>query len=254
MTGISSIQRFDNPMLRYRLDLGEPGIAAPARASQSVARVASHELRNILRFKREAAREAGIVVYQGIKLNLSQRGPFLAAVSGHSEARIIFPGGSESNPNRAQDKPEENPLISEQAEPLKKALEGPANAANDLLSTLSTQSNIAQLQVEKAQLQKALRETETDTLSSKAGQYESPVHLRNHVQPLPDGPDLPLQSSPKEAIQKYRIQQRIQEINQEISNLTFEQQPKEDDESPGASSRVSAKNPSVESFLLDVFV
>ncbi|MBW2123413.1 MAG: hypothetical protein JRH07_16445 [Deltaproteobacteria bacterium] len=157
MTATGGIQRLDNPMLRYRLDLGEPGIAAPARASQSIARVGSHELGNVLRFKRKAAREGGVVVYQSIKLNLSQRGPFLAAVSGRSEARILFIGGRRGDPNRPEGESEESPPASGQTEPLKKALEGPAKAAGNLLSTLSRQSDIARLQAEKARLQRAFR-------------------------------------------------------------------------------------------------
>jgi hypothetical protein len=81
----------NNPLLRYRLDPGEPGIPYPSKASMSVARVAGHEVGNIMRFRRKAAREGGIVVDTKIYINRKQVGPYLAATSGYSEARIIYP-------------------------------------------------------------------------------------------------------------------------------------------------------------------
>lgn len=80
-----------NPTLRYKLDPGEPGIASPAPASQSVGKVASHELTNLRRFKREAAEEGGIVVESSIYLNFQHKGAFLAATSGRSKARVLIP-------------------------------------------------------------------------------------------------------------------------------------------------------------------
>ncbi len=81
----------NNPILRYKLDPDEPGIPYPSKASMSIARVASHELGNIIRFRQKAAREGGIVVNTGIHLNLKVRGSYLAATSGYSEATIIYP-------------------------------------------------------------------------------------------------------------------------------------------------------------------
>ena len=83
--------QFSNPVLRYKLDPGEPGMPYPSKASMSIARVASHELGNIIRFRQKAAREGGIVVGTKIYLNLKARGSYLAATSGYSEARIIYP-------------------------------------------------------------------------------------------------------------------------------------------------------------------
>ncbi len=80
-----------NPILYYKLDPGEMGIAAPASASQSVLRVASHELGNIHRFEAEAMEKGGIVIYENIYLNRQFVGSFLAARSGESKAYIIFP-------------------------------------------------------------------------------------------------------------------------------------------------------------------
>jgi len=81
----------NNPILRYKLDPGEPGLATPTPASRSIAKVASHEASNIQRFKKEAIQEGGIVVYSSISLNLSYQGSFLAATSGKSKALIVYP-------------------------------------------------------------------------------------------------------------------------------------------------------------------
>lgn len=80
-----------NPTLHYKLDPGEPGIASPTSASQSVGKVASHELTNLRRFKREAAEDGGIVVESSIYVNFQQKGAFLAATSGKSKARVLIP-------------------------------------------------------------------------------------------------------------------------------------------------------------------
>ncbi len=79
-----------NPTLYYKLDPGEMGIAAPAKASESVLRVTAHELGNIHRFEAKAAMEGGIVIYENISLDLAFEGSFLAARAGKSEARIIY--------------------------------------------------------------------------------------------------------------------------------------------------------------------
>lgn len=79
-----------DPILYYKLDPGEMGLAIPARASESILRVASHELGNIRRFEAEAALEGGVVVYKRVSLDLAFEGSFLAARAGRSEARIIY--------------------------------------------------------------------------------------------------------------------------------------------------------------------
>lgn len=84
-----------DPVLYYKLDLGEPGIATPARASESTLRVTSHELENLARFKSEALREGGYVVYSNISLNRQFKGSFLATVSGRTEATIVKPKSEE---------------------------------------------------------------------------------------------------------------------------------------------------------------
>lgn len=104
---------FNNPLLRYRLDPGEPGIPYPSKASMSVARVASHEAGNIMRFRRKAAREGGVVVDTKIYINRKQVGPYLAATSGYSEARIIYPDRRRSAAGQEEIKIPENNLINE---------------------------------------------------------------------------------------------------------------------------------------------
>lgn len=86
-----------NPVLHYKLDPGEPGLATPTRASQSIAKVATHEGTNIRRFKMEALRKGGVVIYSNIHLNLEYKGSFLAATSGKSNALIIIPGKEREN-------------------------------------------------------------------------------------------------------------------------------------------------------------
>lgn len=87
-----------NPRMHYKLDLGEPGIAAPATASQSILKVTSHEQQNINRFRAEAAREGGYVIYDAITLSLSYQGSFMAARGGLSTARVIYPDGRQPYP------------------------------------------------------------------------------------------------------------------------------------------------------------
>jgi hypothetical protein len=254
MIANSSIQGFDNPVLHYRLDLGEPGIPAPSRASQSIIRVASHELQNVRRFERKAVREGGIVVHRGIRLSLSHRGSYLAAIGGHAEARIIYPGGRQGCFDQTQDRPQENPLISDQTESFNEALENPGNIANDLLSTLARQSTIAELQGEKAKLERELRQTQTDTLPLMGEASQRSSIPANALEPGPEDQRFPFPSSPNHAIQQYYIQQKIQRIGQQITDLTFQRQSKKADPSRDPFCRASTKDPVVESVFLDVVV
>ncbi|MCS7233175.1 MAG: hypothetical protein N3C62_04375 [Synergistetes bacterium] len=80
----------ENPILYYRLDPGEMGLAIPARASESILRVSSHEVANIRRFEAEAAQREGVVIYKNVSLDLAFEGSFLAARAGKSEVRVIY--------------------------------------------------------------------------------------------------------------------------------------------------------------------
>ena len=96
-----------NPILGYRLDPGEPGLASSAPASLSVLRVLSQEVSNYLAFKREAIRNGGFVI-GGIHLDLRKRGGFLAAVAGKTQVWVYYPkkedlertGSEDSKPGR----------------------------------------------------------------------------------------------------------------------------------------------------------
>jgi len=248
------IQGLSNPMLRYKLDLGEPGLAAPSPATQSVLRVTGHELQNIHRFKAEAAREGGVVVYHGIKLDLRHRGSYLAAVAGHAEARIIFPDGREGVSGEKQGNSEESHPVSEKARSFDEALENPERLTNDLLSTLTAQSTITQLQVEKAHLQRELREPEAQTDLPQQPPQEPLLNAAGQPLSGPEGNYPAPQTSPKEAVQEYQIQQKIQKINQEIFRLTLEPRSSNHEASPVPSSRTTSADPLVESFLLDLLV
>jgi predicted metal-dependent hydrolase len=92
---INNNLHIQNPVLHYKLDPGEPGLATPSRASQSIARVATHEATNIRRFRREAMEQGGVVVYSFISLHMEKRGAFFAATSGKSSAIVIIPAEEE---------------------------------------------------------------------------------------------------------------------------------------------------------------
>ncbi|PLV59438.1 hypothetical protein [Thermotoga sp. KOL6] len=92
-----------NPILGYKLDPGEPGLPYSAPASQSVLRVLSQEISNLIAFKREAFREGGYVVYSNIHLDMKKRGSFLAAVAGRTQVFIYKPASSEGSSNLNSD-------------------------------------------------------------------------------------------------------------------------------------------------------
>ncbi len=88
------ISALENPVLGYKLDPGEPGLAHSAPASRSILRVLSQEISNWLAFKREAEKNGGVIIFGGIYLDLRKRGSFLAAVAGHTTAYIYYPNRS----------------------------------------------------------------------------------------------------------------------------------------------------------------
>jgi len=89
MDMINATNVISNPTLHYRLDLGEPGIAFSASAGQSTLRVASHEIGNMVRFKRIAAEEGKIIIGGGIHFHRQFVGSFLATVSGETVAHMV---------------------------------------------------------------------------------------------------------------------------------------------------------------------
>ncbi|AEH52005.1 hypothetical protein [Pseudothermotoga thermarum] len=91
-----NISALENPILGYKLDPGEPGLAHSSAASNSILRVLTQEISNWLAFKREAERNGGVIIFGGIYLNLQKRGSFLAAVSGRTTAYIYYPNKSQT--------------------------------------------------------------------------------------------------------------------------------------------------------------
>ncbi len=90
------ITGLENPILGYKLDPGEPGLAHSSSASNSILRVLTQEISNWLAFKREAEKNGGVIIFGGISLDLRKRGSFLAAVAGRTTAYIYYPNRSES--------------------------------------------------------------------------------------------------------------------------------------------------------------
>ena len=82
-----------NPILNYKLDPGEMGVANPSTAMLSVEHVAGHETGNVGRAYAEAAANGGYVVYSAITLDMRKRGMFLAAVAGKTTVKIYYPKG-----------------------------------------------------------------------------------------------------------------------------------------------------------------
>ncbi len=81
-----------NPYMYYRLDPGEVGPTLPVKARESIMHVASHEAANLARMKYDAWSKGGIVVYEHLHINYTRRGSFIAASSGYSEVKVIYPG------------------------------------------------------------------------------------------------------------------------------------------------------------------
>ncbi len=88
-----------NPILGYKLDPGEPGLAHGAPASMSVLRVLSQEVSNYLAFKKEALSKGGFIIMGGIYLDLQKRGGFLAAVAGKTKVYMYIPGDKNPRPD-----------------------------------------------------------------------------------------------------------------------------------------------------------
>jgi len=74
----------NQPVLRFRLDPGEPGVLRTSSVSMSTVRVFAQETRNLTRLKAEAAREGRKVIYGDIRLGLRKIGNRVVATSGHT--------------------------------------------------------------------------------------------------------------------------------------------------------------------------
>ena len=94
---IRSISLSD-PYMYYKLDPGEVGPTLPVRAKESIMHVASHEAANLARMKYDAWSKGGVVVYEHLHLDYTKRGNFIAASSGYSEVRVIYPNRKGNTP------------------------------------------------------------------------------------------------------------------------------------------------------------
>ncbi|MEW5768254.1 MAG: hypothetical protein AB1797_11665 [bacterium] len=203
-----------NPTLYYRLDPGEPGLGLPAKANMSILRVASHELGNIARFKREAAREGGTVVYSGIHLDINKEGAYFAATSGKSEARIIYKreeaghggrGIAPTTPGEGQNQeaapPEEEPTSplteTEQVEEAETEEEG-----------IEAKSKEKEIDQKKEDLEEA-----EDVLERKIAESEQKIKEREREAPDQDGET---QREENKANRLERIENRVQTLKQAI--------------------------------------
>ena len=83
----------DNPILSYKLDPGEMGIAVPSTAMLSIEHVAGHETGNAARARASAIANGGYVIYSAITLDMRKRGMFLAAVAGKTTVKVYYPRG-----------------------------------------------------------------------------------------------------------------------------------------------------------------
>ena len=88
-----------DPYMYYKLDPGEVGPNLPVKSRESIIHVASHEAANLARMKYDAWSKGGIVVYENLHLNLIKRGSFIAASSGYSEVKVIYPNRENSHIN-----------------------------------------------------------------------------------------------------------------------------------------------------------
>ncbi|WP_052913147.1 MULTISPECIES: hypothetical protein [unclassified Marinitoga] len=98
-----------NPILGYKLDPGEPGIASGAPASMSIIRVLSQETGNLMAFKKEAIQNGGYVIYSKISLDIQKRGAFLAAVAGKTQVMIAYKNKMDNSPKNDDNIIENNP-------------------------------------------------------------------------------------------------------------------------------------------------
>ncbi len=88
----------NDPQIKYRLDLGEPGVLRSASASTSTLRVVEQEQRNLNRFRSRAIQEGKTVVFASIKYLRQFRGAFMATVGGETSVVV-------------EDRPASEPII-----------------------------------------------------------------------------------------------------------------------------------------------
>ena len=99
--------RLNDPILRYKLDPGEPGLLRSARASESMAAVSAQERGNLNQFKREAFIAGRVIISESITFTRGIDGLFSTIRAGLTEV-VSIPApssGSTQKPVEAENTP-----------------------------------------------------------------------------------------------------------------------------------------------------
>ncbi|APT75165.1 hypothetical protein XO10_01280 [Marinitoga sp. 1135] len=159
-----------NPILGYKLDPGEPGLSTGAPASLSILRVLSQETSNLVRFKAEAAKNGGYIIYSKISLDMEKRGAFLAAVAGKTEVKVAYKKSDDT-----LDPDNSNPLNPESDKDEKNSLNPTKNKDKKLLEMemlIKRLKNYAQSETDpiiKSELEEKIRSLENQLIMMKLG-------------------------------------------------------------------------------------
>ncbi len=149
----------DNPILYYKLDPGEMGIATPSSAVFSISHVAGHETGNAVRAEAEAVANGGYVIYSAITLDMRKRGAFLAAVAGKTTVEIYYPRGKSEF---LKEKKRSTSTLSFQE--IKARLKNSLNTLKGELKYVKNPARRAQIQRKISQIENALRMLESGNI------------------------------------------------------------------------------------------
>lgn len=89
--------RLNDPLLRYKLDPGEPGLLRSARASESMAAVSAQERGNLNQFRREAFIAGRVIIHQSITFTRGIDGLFNTIRAGLTEV-VSIPAPTSASP------------------------------------------------------------------------------------------------------------------------------------------------------------
>jgi len=89
--------RLNDPLLRYKLDPGEPGMLRSARASDSIAAVSAQERGNLNQFKREAFIAGRVIIHESITFTRGIEGLFSTIRAGLTEV-VSIPAPTSGSP------------------------------------------------------------------------------------------------------------------------------------------------------------
>ncbi len=151
-----------NPILGYKLDPGEMGVASSSTAMLSIGHVAGHETGNVARAYAEAAANGGYVIYSAITLDMRKRGMFLAAVAGKTTVEIYYPD------RKIQKRRQENSMLV-----IKRRLE---QALSVLKSRLTSEKN----EYVKENLKRRISEIDSALMMIRNGKFV-PYNIKSLV-------------------------------------------------------------------------